>query len=54
MFDFKRITLLCLGYRRSKHEMTIYAEHLGEAMASWPPLATPMAVLECFSSRKTK
>jgi len=33
MFDFRRKTLFCLGYRLSKHKMTIY---------SLPPLATPM------------
>jgi len=26
MFDFRRKTLLCLGYRLSKHKMTIYQD----------------------------
>jgi len=29
MFDFRRITLICLGYRLTKHEMTICFENLG-------------------------
>jgi len=28
MFDFRGITLFCLGYRLSKHKMTIYAKNM--------------------------
>jgi len=28
MFDFRRITLFCLGYRLSNHKMTICSENL--------------------------
>jgi len=33
MFDFRRMALFCLGYRLSKHKMTIYAKNFGWA---WP------------------
>jgi len=32
LFDFRRITLLSLGYRLSKHKMTTYAKIWG----AWP------------------
>jgi len=41
MFDFRRITLFCLEKRFSKHKMAIFQKFRG-AMASLPPLATPM------------
>jgi len=28
MFDFRRITLFCLGYRLSKRKMTICSKHV--------------------------
>jgi len=34
-FDFRRITLFCLGYRLSKHKMTIYAKNFGKG--AWDP-----------------
>jgi len=37
MFDFRRITLLCLEKRLSKHKMTMFSKNLG-GMA---PLAPP-------------
>ena len=44
MFDFRRKTLFCLGYRLSKHKMTTNSKKLG---GTWsfcppPPVATPM------------
>jgi len=33
-FDFRRVTVFCLGYRPSKHKMTRYAKNLG-VMAPW-------------------
>ena len=36
MFDFRRATVFCLGYRISKHKMTRYAKNLGHG-----PLAPP-------------
>jgi len=42
IFDFRRITLLCLEKRLSKHKMTIFSKNVGGAMAPLPPLATPM------------
>ena len=33
MFDFKRATVFCLGYRLSKPKITRYSKYLGEAMA---------------------
>jgi len=42
MFNFRRTTLFCLGYRFTKHKMTIYAKNLWGAMTPWSPLATPM------------
>jgi len=38
IFDFRRATVFCLGYRLSEHKITRYAKNLG-ALA---PLATPM------------
>jgi len=38
MFDFRRITLLCLEKRLSTQKMTIFSKNLGEGMA---PLAPP-------------
>jgi len=32
-FGFRRITPSCLGYRLSKHKMTIYVKKLG---GTWP------------------
>jgi len=29
MLDFRQIALLCLGYRLSKHKITICSEHFG-------------------------
>ena len=37
MFDFRRITPFCLGYRLSKHKMTICSNHLGEHGPVGPP-----------------
>jgi len=34
MFDFRRITIFCLGLRLSKHKMTISFKNL---WGSWPP-----------------
>jgi len=34
MFDFRRIALFCLGYRFSRHKMTICSNNFG---VSWPP-----------------
>ena len=41
MFDFRRITLICLGYLLSKHKITICYKKFG---GPWPvdPLATPV------------
>jgi len=36
MFDFRRITLLCLDKRLSKHKMTIFLNILWEAWPLWP------------------
>ena len=41
MFDFRRITLFCLGYRLSKHKMTICSKNLG-GMAPLAHLAAAM------------
>ena len=41
MFDFRRITLFCLGYRLYKHKMTICSENW-EGMIPRSPLATHM------------
>ena len=41
MFDFRRVTVFCLGCRLPKHEMTIHAKNSG-GIAPWAPLATPM------------
>jgi len=41
MFDFRRITLFCLGYRFSKHKITMCAENL-EGNGTLGPLATPI------------
>ena len=42
MFDRRQITLFCLEKRRSKHKMTIFSKNIWGAMASLPPLATPV------------
>jgi len=42
MFDFRRVTIFCLGCHLSKHKMTIYAKNIAGGMVSWAPLATPM------------
>jgi len=42
MFDFRRITLFCLGKHLSKHKMTIFSKNLGGHGPFAPPLATPM------------
>jgi len=39
ILDFRQITLFCLGYRLSRHKMTISSKNLG----SRGPLAAPMA-----------
>ena len=46
MSDFRRITLLCLEKRLSKHKMAIFSKHLGGHGPFRPPLATPMAKSE--------
>jgi len=46
MFDFRRITLFCLGYRLPKHKMTIYAKNV-VGYAPCAPLATPMLHADC-------
>jgi len=43
MCDFRRLTLLCLENRLSKHKMTIFFKNLGAPWPLWLPLATPMA-----------
>jgi len=43
-FGFRRMTLFCLGYRLSKHKMTIYAKNLGCYVPLGPRLATAMVV----------
>jgi len=45
MFDFKRTTLFCLGYRLSKHKITIHAKNL---RGGHGPLATPVEGGTCF------
>jgi len=35
MFDFRRITLFCLGYYILKHKMTTYVKNLGGTVVSW-------------------
>jgi len=37
--DFRRVTVFCLGYRLSKHNMTRYAKNLGGM--GHGPLGTP-------------
>jgi len=44
MFNFRRLTLLCLEKRLSKHKTTIFSTNLGGGMA---PLALPCLRL-CF------
>jgi len=34
MFDFRRVTIVCLGCHLSKYEMTIYAKNIAGA---WHP-----------------
>ena len=41
MFDFTRITLVCLGYLLSKHKFTIFFTNLGA-------ISTPMGVAQAF------
>jgi len=45
MFDFRRIGLFCLGYRLSKHKITICSKHFGghgSLGPSWLHLCTKM------------
>jgi len=42
MFDFRRITLFCLGYCFSRHKMTICSKNWG----AWPP-SPPGYTYEC-------
>jgi len=44
MLDLRRITLLCLGYRLSKHKMAIRSENLGGPWLPSQPLASPMRI----------
>jgi len=37
MFDFKRATVFCLGYRLSKHKITICSKHFGGHDPLGPP-----------------
>jgi len=37
MFDFRRITLFCLGCRLSKHKMTIFSKNLADPSPRRPP-----------------
>jgi len=37
-FDFRGVTVFCLGYHLSKHKMTRYSKNLCGAMARRPPL----------------
>jgi len=37
MFDFRPVTLFSLGYRLSKHKMTIFAKNLEGSMTPWDP-----------------
>ena len=39
MFDFRRITLICLGYRFFKHKVTIYAKYWGHGPLTPPGCA---------------
>jgi len=41
MFDFRRITLFCLGYRLSNHEMTMCSKNV-VGHSTTDRLATPM------------
>jgi len=43
MFDFWRITLVCLEKRLSKHKMTIFSKHFWGAWSLWPPWLTAKA-----------
>jgi len=46
MFDFWRITLVCLEKRLSKHKMTIFSKHFWGAWSLWPPLANCQGLRE--------
>jgi len=41
MFDFRRITLFCLGYHLSKHKITVHAKNFGRGIAPWLRLCNP-------------
>jgi len=43
MFDFRRTTVFCSGYRLLSQKMTRYAKNMGAAKTPWTPLATPVA-----------
>jgi len=47
MFDFRRIRLFCLGYRLSKHEVTICSENAGEAPCLRPYRERDARCLSC-------
>jgi len=53
MFDFRRITLLCLEKRLSKHKMVILFKNFGGGMA---PLAPPgyAHAVDCYQCSKYK
>jgi len=51
MFDFRQITLFCLGYRLSKHKMTICSENRGGAS---PPGYACGQDWQFCESKKTK
>ena len=42
MFDFRRVTVFCLGCRLSKHKLTMYVTNLG-GMAPCASLTTPIS-----------
>jgi len=52
MYDFRRITLLCLEKRLSKHNMTICSKNLGGHGTLSPPLAMPIRSVENNSDKK--
>jgi len=53
MFDFRRITLFCLGHCLSKHKMTVSSKNFG----GWPP-SPPLRLLllrtTCIKNVKIK
>jgi len=52
MFDFRRITLLCLEKRLSKQKMSIFSKNLGRAWLLCPPGYAYDTLLDLHRSRK--